>query len=218
MMHTAPCAGFAETFRVTCTGCGARRGARQDWVARNSMDWIFAYGSLVWRPDFDYVAARKAVVHGWRRRFWQASPDHRGVPGAPGRVVTLVREAQAQCWGLAYALPVAARDAVLAALDRREQNGYARHAVELEFEDGARAAALTYIAPPDNPSFVGPAALADMAAQIARAVGPSGTNLAYVLALADSLSRLGVHDDEVHALRDALRGYEASAAELAPPS
>jgi len=182
------------------------------------MDWIFAYGSLVWRPAFDYVAARKAILRGWRRRFWQASPDHRGVPGAPGRVVTLVREPQAQCWGLAYALPVAGRDTLLAALDRREQNGYVRHAIEVEFEDGMRARALTYIAPPDNPSFVGPAALADMAVQIARAVGPSGTNLEYVLALADSLSGLGVHDDEVHALREALRAHEAGPPTLAPRS
>lgn len=178
------------------------------------MDWIFGYGSLVWRPAFGYVEARKALLRGWQRRFWQASPDHRGVPAAPGRVVTLVAEPAALCWGLAYALPLAGRDSVLAALDQREQNGYARHVVDLEFADGGRAQALTYIAPPDNPSFIGPAALDDMAVQIARAVGPSGTNLEYVLALADSLTGLGVHDDEVHALREALRAHEANAAPL----
>jgi cation transport regulator ChaC len=158
----------------------------------------------MWRPAFAFEARRTAALHGWRRRFWQASPDHRGVPSSPGRVVTLVADADAVCWGIAYRLPAASRATVMEALDRREQNGYRRTRVELEFDDGARTPAVTYVAPPDNPSFVGPAALADMAAQIAAARGPSGANLDYLLRLAETLDRLGVHDAEVEALRAAL--------------
>ena len=35
--------------------------------------WLFAYGSLLWRPDFPYRESRIARVRGYHRRFclWQ---------------------------------------------------------------------------------------------------------------------------------------------------
>jgi len=126
------------------------------------MHWIFGYGSLIWRPDFSYRQVRKAALRGWRRRFWQASPDHRGVPGAPGRVVTLVEDPSAECWGLAYEVAASAWSSIVTMLDEREKNGYTPHHVSLELDDGSPVMALTYIAGPDNPSFVGPAPRAAM--------------------------------------------------------
>lgn len=168
------------------------------------MTWLFGYGSLIWRPDFAFAERRRAAVRGWRRRFWQASPDHRGVPDAPGRVVTLVEEAHARCYGVAFLVEAAHRETVMSTLDHREKNGYERVSLTLEFDDGQRVQGVTYVAGPGNPSFVGPAPLDEMAAQIALAAGPSGPNLEYLLRLADSLDALEVHDEEVHGLRAAL--------------
>jgi cation transport regulator ChaC len=43
-------------------------------------------------------------VEGYARRFWQGNETHRGEPGRPGRVATLVEEAGTLTHGLALEL------------------------------------------------------------------------------------------------------------------
>jgi len=167
--------------------------------------WLFGYGSLLWRPDFAYEERVHGYVVGFTRRFWQGSPDHRGVPGAPGRVVTLVPEPGARCWGTAYRVASSAREQVLAQLDTREQEGYERHLTTVHAE--APVEALVYIAGPENPHYLGPAPIEVIADQVRTSRGPSGDNLEYVLRLADALSDMGADDPHVTelALRLSLR-------------
>ncbi len=169
--------------------------------------WVFGYGSLVWRPRFGYVDRRAARVVGWRRRFWQASTDHRGTPGAPGRVLTVVPEPDAALWGMAYQIAADVWPAVEAALEVREQQGYQRVDLTVELADGERVAAITgaararmYLASPDNPHFIGPEPLAATAAIVRRSHGPSGDNPSYVRELQRALAAMEITDDEVDAL------------------
>ena len=179
--------------------------------------WIFGYGSLVWRPDFAYAASRPALIDGWARRFWQGSTDHRGLPGAPGRVVTLIEAPGAVCWGMAYRIAGGDRDSVLATLDYREKGGYRLAEVSIRFAAAAdgpaprhsgsdRADGLVYLATAENPNYLGPAELADIAAQVRASRGPSGHNVEYVLRLAGALRALGAEDDHVFALEVLLAG------------
>ena len=131
--------------------------------------WIFGYGSLVWRPAFPFAERRGAWIDGFARRFWQGSTDHRGVPGAPGRVVTLEPEPNARCFGVAYRIADEDSPRVLEGLDHRERGGYERRRLPLFFTDGAVAHGLVYVATPDNPNYLGPAPLEAIAAQVARA-------------------------------------------------
>ena len=163
--------------------------------------WVFGYGSLIWRPDFPFLDRRPAAVDGWARRFWQGSHDHRGVPDAPGRVVTLVRAPGETCMGMAYRI----EHTVFDHLDYREKNGYERVAVSMDLEGAGAVDGIVYIAPLDNHAFLGDAPIEEMARQIRLSVGPSGRNVDYLLELADALRGLRAHDPHVFALEAAVR-------------
>jgi cation transport protein ChaC len=164
--------------------------------------WIFGYGSLIWRPDFAFAETCAGYITGWSRRFWQGSVDHRGVPEAPGRVVTLASEPESRCWGLVYRVEADRREEVLARLDHRESGGFDRVGVQVTPRDQGREsiAAITYVAPPSNPNYLGPAPMTAIAEQVRQSVGPSGANRDYALRLAESLRDLGVEDDHVFEL------------------
>jgi cation transport regulator ChaC len=69
---------FAEVSSLLSTRC-------------NQPIWLFAYASLIWKPDIDYVSHSVAALGGYRRRLWQACPIHRGNENDMGRVATLVK-------------------------------------------------------------------------------------------------------------------------------
>jgi cation transport regulator ChaC len=180
-------------------------------TAPGDLVWVFGYGSLIWRPAMAYVARRAGRVDGWGRRFWQASTDHRGTASAPGRVLTLV-ESEGAVWGMAYAIERAAWPRTEAALELREQQGYARLIVDIGLAAGDQAghaeqtvAGLMYVATPANPYFIGPEPLEVTAEIVLRSRGPSGSNVDYVLELDRTLAAMGAADPEVSALAEQVR-------------
>jgi len=166
--------------------------------------WIFGYGSLLWRQDFPFDEVRPAFIRGWERRFWQGSTDHRGVPEAPGRVMTLVQSIGAVCRGLAFRLHSGHRDEVLASLDHRERGGYRRIRTAVFVAAGDSVPGLVYMADETNPNFLGAATVATIAEQVRAARGASGSNIEYVCRLAQSLRELQAHDPHVFALEASL--------------
>ncbi|MEE2786905.1 MAG: gamma-glutamylcyclotransferase [Myxococcota bacterium] len=173
------------------------------------MEWIFGYGSLIWRPGFEWTTRHRAHVIGWTRRFWQGSPDHRGTPEHPGRVVTLVPDITSMVHGVAFRVEPKQWTSVVDYLDVRESGGYTRLTVEVNLANGSTANALTYVAHPDNPNYLGADDPLVMAEHIARSVGPSGENLDYLVNLWTALKHWDIDDPHVDVLVRSARSFLA---------
>ncbi|XP_078000839.1 glutathione-specific gamma-glutamylcyclotransferase 1-like [Glandiceps talaboti] len=151
--------------------------------------WIFGYGSLTWNPNFIYTSRADGHIDGLVRRFWQGNVTHRGVPGAPGRVATLVKSNKGKTWGTAY--EVRGEKEIIGALKHlnvREcrLGGYESRFIKFHPTDGTEPfLTLVFTATPHNALYMGPAAMATMAGEIASAKGHSGLNCEYVFKLAE---------------------------------
>lgn len=71
---------------------------RAQWGGKTPL-WVFAYASLIWRPEFDIEEQTLAKVNGWHRTLQMWSRVNRGTTTHPGLVFTLTRGGS--CWGLA---------------------------------------------------------------------------------------------------------------------
>ena len=51
-------------------------------IKEASSIWVFGYGSLVWRPGFEFHSKHIGFIEGFTRRFWQGNVTHRGTPSS----------------------------------------------------------------------------------------------------------------------------------------
>ena len=167
--------------------------------------WFFGYGSLTWKVNFPCPVAesRNGYIRGFKRRFWQGSEDHRGFPGAPGRVVTVVKgEEGDRVLGVAYKVAKEHVEEVVDYLDVREKGGYSCERLHFhpyragaegegerkdEADEDEKIEVFMYRGLTDNPVFLGDAPLEDIAKQIAFSHGPSGDNPTYLFNLAQAM-------------------------------
>src|SRR5262249_53686825 len=82
--------------------------------------WVFGYGSLMWRPGFEFIEQAPARLIGEHRALCVYSFDHRGTPEKPGLVLGLDRGGA--CRGIAYRVAAKLRDRTVDYWGSREQN------------------------------------------------------------------------------------------------
>ena len=117
--------------------------------------WLFAYGSLIWRPECTALERQRARVHGYHRGLYLWSHEHRGTPQTPGLVFGLDRGGS--CAGFAYRLPAENLEESLLALWKREMPypSYRPHWLNCRLEDGTRVQALGFVLERHLPSYAG---------------------------------------------------------------
>jgi cation transport protein ChaC len=158
--------------------------------------WVFAYGSLMWRPGFLSEEVAHAKLVGWRRSFCIYSRFHRGSPRRPGLVLGLDRGGM--CEGLAYRVAAANAAATLAYLRDREQIGsvYREALVPVTLMTGERpeVLALAFLVERAHPSYAGTLPLGEQAQLIRGAAGRSGNNIDYLLSTLAHLGDLHIRE------------------------
>ncbi|KAM7507731.1 hypothetical protein LguiA_018184 [Lonicera macranthoides] len=171
--------------------------------------WVFGYGSLIWKPGFNYDDRLVGFIKDYRRVFYQGSTDHRGTPEYPGRTVTLEPAEGEVCWGVAYKFSTKEHEQIaIELLEVREkqydQKAYVDFFTEPSASTPAVSGVMVYIASADkktNPNYLGPASLEEIAEQIVHAEGPSGPNREYLFKLENALLHLdSVGREDKHVL------------------
>jgi cation transport protein ChaC len=173
--------------------------------------WIFAYGSLMWRPGFLFEEASHALLEGAHRALCVYSIHHRGCKARPGLVFGL--DKGGKCEGMAFRVASHRAQDTRAYLARRENITHTYQATmkPVKLLDGSHRAvdALCFIADRHHPQYAGRPPLDAQAWLVRRSVGQSGRNLDYVVNTMLHLRELGVHDRELERLM-ALLGHGSS--------
>ena len=157
--------------------------------------WVFAYGSLIWKPVFAPAEARRALARGWHRSFCIELETWRGTPEAPGLMMALAPGGS--CAGLLYRLDPATERADLAELVRREMpygelQGNARW-IGVETPAG-RARALVFYAGPTGIATSPRLPPETVARRLARACGYAGSCAEYLYNTVAHLEAEGIRD------------------------
>jgi glutathione-specific gamma-glutamylcyclotransferase len=157
--------------------------------------WLFAYGSLIWKPDFDAVDHRRASAYGWHRSFCLRMTRWRGSPQQNGLMMALERGGR--CDGVIYRLPDEDRHAQLRRLLLREirfhQNVDMIRWIPVHTRQG-RVRALVFWAGPRGDRVESRKPLDQVAPILARACGPVGSCAEYLHNTVLHLREFGIND------------------------
>jgi cation transport protein ChaC len=180
--------------------------------------WVFGYGSLIWRPGFEYLDSMPARLTGLHRALCVYSFVHRGTPEKPGLVLGLDRGGA--CKGMAFRVAGRDRDATVQYLREREQvtSVYLEtyRLVDLLDGSGKRVRALMFCVDRGHVQYAGKLSLEQQLHLVRGAHGRSGANPDYVVSTVEALEALGIRDRDLHFLAKSLKGPHDPAAASAP--
>jgi cation transport protein ChaC len=163
-------------------------------VSRAQDLWIFGYGSLMWRPGFDFAERQCAFVRGYHRSLCVYSHVHRGTKDRPGLVLGLDRGGS--CKGVAFRVSGAAAESTRAYLRAREQVTLVYREITLRsrLADGRSVAALCYVADRSHIQYAGRLDRPELVRLVTQGEGISGKNTDYVKNTHAHLVELAIRD------------------------
>ena len=157
--------------------------------------WVFAYGSLIWNPEFEFLESRSATANGWHRSFCLKLTRWRGTRELPALMLAL--DQGGTCKGLAYRLPARDHFGQLGLLMRREIDANPPTNVPRWISvktEGGTLRALAFIAAPDGNAYAGKLPPEKVAHVLARAAGHWGSAAQYLFRTVTMLEEHGIRD------------------------
>jgi len=174
--------------------------------------WVFAYGSLIWNPDFDYGDKHCGVVHGYHRSLCMWSRVYRGTPEKPGLVLALDRGGS--CQGVAYRIDPHNVYSELTKLWKRELVTGAYEPRWMRVRPSGPCArssrphqefeALAFVIRRDTDGYAGKLDLETLLTTLQQARGLNGSSAEYLFATVESLTAHGLEDHRLARLADLL--------------
>ncbi|SEH23962.1 gamma-glutamylcyclotransferase [Rhizobium sp. NFR12] len=167
--------------------------------------WIFAYGSLIWKPGFDSIACQRATAYGWHRSFSLHIERGRGSPDQPGLMMMLSRGGR--CDGVIYRVAdTEKREQIDKALRREVSHKDSLSTfrfLPVRTQGGETIRALTFWAGGKSPRIIRPLPpLQDVAPVLARACGHRGSCAEYLYNTVVHLAEFGIRDRNLWRLQE----------------
>lgn len=169
---------------------------------------VFAYGSLLWRPGFDFEHRYPARLYGFHRALRVWSVHHRGTEERPGLVLGLDRGGS--CAGCVFEVDESRKAGVAAYLWEREMvtSVYTPRMVRVHIDGPAGRhtdSALCFLLDRNHDQYAGSLSAEHAAGIVRAAEGYSGHNREYVRETLRHLHEVGIHD---HGLASVARQLE----------
>lgn len=167
---------------------------RQQWGGQTDL-WVFGYASLIWRPEFDAIEHRPALVHGWHRALRMRSRINRGTPEQPGLVYALM--SGGICRGMVFRIPRARGHEELERLWLREMPTGVYDARWLRCQTaGGNVMALAFTLSRRSPNYTGHIDDPALLTILRHAHGRYGSTLDYLVRTAEALQKHRMCDRE----------------------
>ncbi len=165
--------------------------------------WVFAYGSLIWKPDFEEIGRLRATAYGWHRSFCLTMNRWRGSPEQIGLMLALLPGGR--CDGIIVRLPEAERvqqfkRLILREIPFREFREMVRW-IHVHTPEG-RKRALVFWAGPRGERVIGKRPLEEVAWILARACGHIGSCAEYLYNTVSHLDEFGIRDRNLWRLQE----------------
>jgi glutathione-specific gamma-glutamylcyclotransferase len=183
---------------MTTVRCAATMLQRtfEEWRSQGDDLWLFAYGSLIWKTEFEVAEKRPAKVHGHHRALQMWSRVNRGTPERPGLVLALI--SGGSCCGMALRVKAEHVPAMLPQLWQREMPNpvYDPKWLPCDTPQG-RVKALSFTLSRHSPNFTGHLSDERYRDIFARSRGRYGTTLEYARLTCEHLRAIGIVDAEL---------------------
>ncbi len=157
--------------------------------------WIFAYGSLIWNPEFEVAEQRRAVARGWHRSFCLKLTRWRGTRELPALMLALDRGGS--CVGIAYRVATDnVREQIVRLLKREiDANPPTNVPRWIDVVAGGRTVkALAFVSSRTGRAYAGRRPLPEVAEVLARAAGHWGSSAQYAFRTVSKLEEHGIRD------------------------